>query len=694
MIFIVSLAASTGITGLAFVGLPAVETETLYLVFLGSFLLSAVPTAFAVLPKRRNRPTRPKGPSLLEQLKTIGNEGAYDDDWGDDDGSDFDLEASVRESFRSESKPSSSPPGRSSGRSSTRSSRGGTKVPGASKQPDVVFSESFDKAAEKGEEEEKEADPQSRGVVLEADKVDKPKALSQKAVDQKNYLATFISESLKHVEGGSRKMDKYNKFGVNMFIAGATQILGRDRNLDMQSCSRILSELVLMMGVKQQQATQFADKYEEYLQTDSRYMGIFQAGRNAMHAHMRNDGRSLKLLAGALVEWNAPKPKDDTTGPVTVMFTDMVGSTNLTQSKGDAVAQEVVRAHNQIVRDALEAFNGKEIKHTGDGIMASFPNTSNSVEAAIIIQRKVRDHNADNPDNPLRLKVGINAGEPIEEDDDLFGTTVQLSARIVDKAASEQVFVSEIVRGICAGKDFRFANRGPYDLKGFEAPVTLYEVIWDEAAPIEESEIEDIPADMLHVGDHELVEDAPEGLVPSSEKDGSQTPMPTAMPQAAPAPTQALPPIPAPPQHMPSPAPQPAPTRQPAAPAQPQAPAAQPQTPPPVAAPAQPQAPAAQPQTPPPATTPAQPAAAPAQPKAPAALPQTPPPATAPKPAAAPQTKPPTPAPAAAKAAPSGAAKQPAKAPPATGDAKAGASAEKRKAALAALKARAAKKTE
>ena len=108
--------------------------------------------------------------------------------------------------------------------------------------------------------------------------------------------------------------------------------------------------------------------------------------------------------------------------------------------------------------------------------MASFPTTSNAVESAIFMQRVTGTHNAANPELPLNLKIGINAGEPIAEDDDLFGTTVQLAARIVDKAVKGEILVSEIVRGICAGKELRFSNRGAFEMKGFADPVTLYQV--------------------------------------------------------------------------------------------------------------------------------------------------------------------------------------------------------------------------
>ena len=110
--------------------------------------------------------------------------------------------------------------------------------------------------------------------------------------------------------------------------------------------------------------------------------------------------------------------------------------------------------------------------------MASFNNTANGVAAAIYIQQKTAESNSTSPDVPLGIKIGINAGEPIIEDDDLFGTTVQLSARIVDKASDKEIFVSEIVKGICLGKDFSFESRGAREMKGFKEPITLYEVIW------------------------------------------------------------------------------------------------------------------------------------------------------------------------------------------------------------------------
>ncbi len=163
---------------------------------------------------------------------------------------------------------------------------------------------------------------------------------------------------------------------------------------------------------------------------------------------------------------------------VAVLFTDIAGSTSLTDRSGDARAQELVRAHNAIVRDALRLAGGSETKHTGDGIMASFRSASRAIDAAIAIQRAVAEHNAREPDLPLGVRIGVNAGEPVSEDRDLFGATVQLARRVCDHAAPGQILVTEGVRHLVAGKAFLFSDRGVVSLKGFEDPVRLYEVRW------------------------------------------------------------------------------------------------------------------------------------------------------------------------------------------------------------------------
>jgi adenylate cyclase len=183
------------------------------------------------------------------------------------------------------------------------------------------------------------------------------------------------------------------------------------------------------------------------------------------------------LAEGRETVARAPSPP---VGVVTVLFTDMKSSTALTQLLGDAKAQELLRAHNTIVRDALELHGGTEIKHTGDGIMAAFPFASRALDCAVAIQLAVAARAEQQPEAPLAVRIGLNAGEPVAEEEDLFGASVQLARRICDDAEAGQVVASNVVRELAAGKGFLFTDRGETSLRGFEDPVRLYEVRWRE----------------------------------------------------------------------------------------------------------------------------------------------------------------------------------------------------------------------
>ena len=112
-----------------------------------------------------------------------------------------------------------------------------------------------------------------------------------------------------------------------------------------------------------------------------------------------------------------------------IMFTDVVGSTEMTTRLGDAMAVELLRAHDAIIRRCLEQYGGAEVKHLGDGIMASFDDVPASVASAIKIQEELASFN-NNSETPIHVRIGVHAGEPVEESNDLFGSAVQTAARI------------------------------------------------------------------------------------------------------------------------------------------------------------------------------------------------------------------------------------------------------------------------
>jgi class 3 adenylate cyclase len=147
----------------------------------------------------------------------------------------------------------------------------------------------------------------------------------------------------------------------------------------------------------------------------------------------------------------------------------------MTQRLGDARAMDVLRQHDTIVREAILSWNGTEVKHTGDGIMASFVSAVDAVSGAITMQRGFAEAG-------LRVRIGLSAGEPVTEQGDLFGATVQLARRCCDAGEPGSIVVAPVVRDLCIGKGFEFVSRGDVELKGFEEPVRLYEVRWQEAA--------------------------------------------------------------------------------------------------------------------------------------------------------------------------------------------------------------------
>jgi class 3 adenylate cyclase len=165
----------------------------------------------------------------------------------------------------------------------------------------------------------------------------------------------------------------------------------------------------------------------------------------------------------------------------TIMFTDMKDSTAITTRLGDSEAIELFRTHNALTRDVLAQHNGSEIQHTGDGFMVSFTAASQAVGCGIAIQRALLDHNQKHPEANINVRIGICAGEPVEEDQRLFGSTVQLTSRICDKAEPDQILVAPVVRDLCLGKQFTFADKGEYTLKGFDQPLRMYEVDWHAA---------------------------------------------------------------------------------------------------------------------------------------------------------------------------------------------------------------------
>ena len=174
----------------------------------------------------------------------------------------------------------------------------------------------------------------------------------------------------------------------------------------------------------------------------------------------------------------AGAPKMDA-GLRAIMFTDLVGSTEMTVRLGDAAALELVRVHDALVRRGLAAHRGREVKHTGDGIMAAFDVVDCAVHAAAEIQRHFFAYNRCAVES-LNVRIGIHAGEPVVDHDDLFGATVHLASRLCSEAEAAGIIVSGLVRELCDVKAAHFVALGERRLKGFAERVPVYRLEWGE----------------------------------------------------------------------------------------------------------------------------------------------------------------------------------------------------------------------
>jgi class 3 adenylate cyclase/pimeloyl-ACP methyl ester carboxylesterase len=196
---------------------------------------------------------------------------------------------------------------------------------------------------------------------------------------------------------------------------------------------------------------------------------------------MQGGSSGMRRLIGEFLgeRWDetpAAKPPPLVSGVRTILFTDVEDHSGLMQRLGDKRGRDVLRDHERITRQALKDNLGTEVKAMGDGFMVSFGSAQRALDCAVDIQRAF----ASKPGEPIHVRIGINAGEPIVEDEDLFGTSVITAARIAAEAAGREILVSDVVRQLVAGKGYLFSDRGTAQLKGLDEPVAMFELGWQQ----------------------------------------------------------------------------------------------------------------------------------------------------------------------------------------------------------------------
>jgi len=168
-------------------------------------------------------------------------------------------------------------------------------------------------------------------------------------------------------------------------------------------------------------------------------------------------------------------------GLASILFTDLVDHTREVMRVGDLAGQLWLRRHTSILREQFQLHSGIEEKWTGDGFVVTFDSARRAVQCAIAIQRAVRDYNSTATDGLIHVRIGLNTGEVLREEGELFGNAVILAARILSQAGAGEVLISELMyRLVQPAGEFDALDRGLFTVKGFPQEQRLFEVRWTE----------------------------------------------------------------------------------------------------------------------------------------------------------------------------------------------------------------------
>ncbi len=325
-------------------------------------------------------------------------------------------------------------------------------------------------------------------------KINKPEEKSSENIaainNIKNILSALVAEAQMQYSD-KLLIDSYLRFGAILFLAGTADEIAHRLGLNKEKYLPILVSEVEYIGASHADANGFCVNINEYL-LDKCYLNMYNIGRNFGKNKLTSKTEESGFI-DCLEYWLRPVIKQNIADSdnknfdddkfnknfVAVLFTDIVDSTENQQKMGDEWMMKVVHLHNESVREALKKYNGQEIKHMGYGIMASFPTVNYAVSASIIMQEDFISEGIANPEYKFEVRIGISAGQPIHEGGDIFGTPVNLAARVLNKAGAGQIAVSSIVKDMCDIGRLKFLEIGNMKLKGFKKLETIFHVKYD-----------------------------------------------------------------------------------------------------------------------------------------------------------------------------------------------------------------------
>jgi adenylate cyclase len=280
---------------------------------------------------------------------------------------------------------------------------------------------------------------------------------------------------------------------LNLYLAGAAQALTERGGYSDKVKHDRLHKALEQSGTH----AAVADAFNERLDTATnrpRFRNLVEAGKAAMTAKVEeNTSAELTPLPDLITQWADPTVRGAEVKKVTFLLTDIVGSTALTSRLGNSAAQRVVRAHNAAARNAAKNFRGTEVKHTGDGMLLTFPDPAAACRAAMEIQQEGTAYARDNPDAPLVMRLGVHTGETSFEEGEYYGPTLQILNGVCAAAGDNQIFCSEDAKAKAVGPVFKFEDMGKRTLKGSGLEAKVFKLNWTPKAkpqgPVEYTQI-------------------------------------------------------------------------------------------------------------------------------------------------------------------------------------------------------------
>ncbi len=329
---------------------------------------------------------------------------------------------------------------------------------------------------------------------------EKRKLLMQKKLQKTEAILSEATSLAKPLvwDDEQKKFKEDGHFALILYLLGMSQGFTKTLGTDQRTTNQQVTILLNDLGITPESVLNTALNLHEYL-VYPKYFNIYTQGKENILAINKDESAPISIQESIQAWYNIGKgnpQKESTeiaseetpTNFAVVGFTDIVDFTENIRTMGDEWMIDILHAHNNIVREALIVFGGYEVKHTGDGIMMSFPSVENGLKACVAIQKGINLFNEKMPDHTFDARIGISAGEPLHIDGDLFGLPVNLAARVMPFANGHEIAVAEPLYNLSQHLSYTFIPKENCELKGFDEPQTIYFLDWQQEKPEEPQE--------------------------------------------------------------------------------------------------------------------------------------------------------------------------------------------------------------